>query len=182
VTSARSAKKTTLGGAPLPPSPVVGKKTPVKAASSKKQPKRSANDDDDEDEDEDEDEVEDELDEEEEEDEDDDEEEDEEEDEDEDEDDTQQGKKKAKSSKASAAAAAAAAATTATAQRTYLVLLGEHKYKFATKAASFDELKKQLAHAYSVGYQFDLQYYDAEVAEYLDFSDVTPTTLDRPFF
>jgi hypothetical protein len=73
-------------------------------------------------------------------------------------------------------------------QQTFLVLLGEHKYKFAAKASSYDELKKQLAAAYSVGYQFDLQYYDSEVAEYLDFSDVSSSLFlsclpfDRVYF
>jgi hypothetical protein len=35
------------------------------------------------------------------------------------------------------------------------------------------DLKQQLASAYKIGYHFDLQYYDAEVAEYLDFTAVS---------
>ena len=92
------------------------------------------------------------------------------------------GKPSKKSSKHKAAAAPAAPSSPAptsdgeeAAVRVYLVLLGDSKYKLTSNADSFDELRDQLAAAYSIGYHFDLQYYDAEVAEYLDFTDVSCT-------
>ena len=45
--------------------------------------------------------------------------------------------------------------------------------KFSTVLSDIPDLKNQLSSAYKIGYHFDLQYYDAEVAEYLDFSDVS---------
>ena len=63
-----------------------------------------------------------------------------------------------------------------TPQRVFLVQLGDHRYKFSVAnlaQLSFDDVRRQLQDTYSIGYSFDLQYYDAEVAEYLDFTDVS---------
>lgn len=88
-------------------------------------------------------------------------------------------KEKAAAQEASSAGGGSATLSTSeNAGRSFLVLVADKKFRLTTSVSTSDELKKQLTQSYSIGYPFDLQYYDAEVAEYLDFTSVS---LRHPF-